>query len=180
MVYIHLATGFEEIEAVTIGDILRRGNVPVQYVSLTGSHLVTGTHGIALQADIVWESADYENCSMIVLPGGMPGTRHLAEHQGLLEKIREFHDQGKWVAALCAAPLVLAEAGILKGKNATIYPGLEKELGDALVREDRVVRDGHIITSRAPGTAMEFALALLEGMTDPETSQRVRRGLVMA
>ena len=180
MVYIHLATGFEEIEAVTIGDILRRGNVPVQYISLTGSQLVSGSHGIALQAELTWESADYENCSMIALPGGMPGTRHLAEHQGLLERIREFHSQGKWVTALCAAPLVLAEAGILKGKKATIYPGMEEELGDALVREERVVRDGHIITSRGPGTAMEFALALLEAMADPETSQRVRSGLVMA
>ena len=179
MVFIYLATGFEEIEAVTIGDILRRGNVPVQYVSLTGNLRVTGSHGITLQADIGWEGSDFENGELIALPGGMPGTRHLAQHQGLLEKIREFHGQGKWVTALCAAPLVLAEAGILKGKKATIYPGMEDELGDALFQEDRVVLDGNIITSRGPGTAMEFALALLEVLTDRETSQRVQGGLVM-
>lgn len=179
MVFIYLATGFEEIEAVTIGDILRRGNVPVQYVSLTGNNRVTGSHGITLQADILWESADFENGELIALPGGMPGTRHLAQHQGLLEKIREFHGQGKWVTALCAAPLVLAEAGILKGKKATIYPGMEDELGEALFQEDRVVVDGNIITSRGPGTAMEFALTLLEALTDRETGKRVQSGLVM-
>ena len=179
MVYIHLADGFEEIEAMTIVDLLRRAEIETETVSVTGHLPVTGAHGVKVVADILFEDAVYSACKLIVLPGGMPGASNLDAHDGLREKILSFFNQGKPLAAICAAPLVFGHAGILEGKKATCYPGFEKELEGALLSEDAVVVDSGIITSRGPATAMAFALALIEELKGKETADRIAEGLLL-
>ena len=179
MVYVHLANGFEEIEAVTILDVLRRGGIQASFVSMEKEKLVRGAHGILIEADITFEKADYASCNMIVLPGGMPGTKHLAENEELLTKIKEFYKQGKYLAAVCAAPMVFGAANILNGRNATIYPGMEAYLKGAKVSTNKVVADGNIITSRGPGTSMEFALTIVEILEGQTVSDKLRKDLVI-
>ena len=179
MVYVHLAYGFEELEALSVVDLLRRVEVPVQLVSVTGVKLVKGAHGIGVEADILFEEADYESCEMIVLPGGLPGTFGLRDHEGLTGKIREFAAAGKKLSAICAAPLVLGGLGILEGKKATIYPGMEEHLTGAEPAGKRVVKDGNIITSQGPGTAMEFALAIVEELCGSQVSEDLRKDLIL-
>ncbi|MGI6722280.1 MAG: DJ-1 family glyoxalase III [Anaerovoracaceae bacterium] len=180
MVYVHLATGFEEVEAASIVDMLRRGNVETALVSVTGEEVVSGAHDIRFTADLLFEDADYDSCEMIVLPGGMPGTTNLQEHDGLCDKIKEFAEAGKWTCAVCAAPMVLASCGILKGRKATIYPGMEKYIEGAQHTEGPVVKDGTIITSQAPGTAMLFGLELVAALKGEEAKEAVRSELFMA
>ena len=179
MIYVHLAEGFEEIEAVTILDILRRGKLQAEFVSMTGDKLVTGAHGIRVEADQLFEAVDYGQCRMIVLPGGMPGTKNLAENPALRKRIIDFAVQDKFLAAICAAPMVLGRAGILEGRKATIFPGMEGEIAMANFSSDRVVVDGNLITSRGPGTAAEFSLKLLELMAGKDVSEQIRKGLVL-
>lgn len=175
MIYVCLADGFEEIEAITVTDILRRAGAEVKMVSITDRLEVKGAHGIKIQADILFEEADDESCRMIVLPGGMPGTTNLLKHEGLVQKIRQIYERGEWVCAICAAPMVLAAAGVLAGKKATIYPGMEKDIEGAIPTEGAVVRDGNVITSKAPGTAMKFALALVEALYGKEKAERLEK-----
>ena len=178
MVYVHLAEGFEEVEAMTIIDLLRRADIETETVSITGRLPVTGAHGIEVVADILFDDAVYGTCEMIVLPGGMPGATNLDAHEGLREKIFSFHNQGKKLAAICAAPLVLGHAGVLKGKKATCYPSFEKELEGAETSEDPVVSDQGVITSRGPATAMAFALKLIEELKSKETADEIASGLL--
>jgi len=178
MVYVHLAEGFEEIEALTIVDLLRRAGVETETVSVTGKLPVTGSHDIKVVADILFEDAVYGSCDMIVLPGGMPGSTNLAAHDGLREKILSFHNQGKRLAAICAAPLVLGRAGVLKGKKATCYPGFEKELEGAECLETAVVSGGGIITSRGPATAIPFALAIIEELKGKDAADGIAAGIL--
>lgn len=180
MIYVHIAEGTEEIEFITILDILRRSSMDAASVSITGKKEVTGSHGITITADLLFEEADYDECDMIVLPGGMPGTLNLMSHEGLMEKIREFDEEEKMLSAICAAPMVLAAAGVLEGRRATIYPGMEDKLIGAEYSPDRVVIDGNIITSKGPGTAMEFALAIAKTHGDRTKALEVEKGLVMA
>ena len=165
MVYVFLAEGFEEIEAIAPVDVLRRVGIDAKHVSVVkGEKVVTGAHGIKVTADLTFEEADFDNCRMLVLPGGLPGATNLLAHEGLCEKVKEFAAAGeegaKYVAAICAAPLVFGALGILEGKMATIYPGMEEELKGAIPMKNRVVVDGNIITSKGPGTALEFAVEL--------------------
>lgn len=176
MVYIYLAEGFEEIEALTCIDILRRGDVCAKSVSITGDYSVRGAHGIPVIADLLFEEAGTDECEMIVLPGGMPGAQYLQDHDGLAEVIKELAAAGKWVCAICAAPMALGHHGVLEGKKATIYPGMEEKLVGAEPSDDIVVKDGNVITGMAPGAAMEFALALLEALKGKETADEVREG----
>jgi len=178
MVYVHLADGFEEIEALTIVDLLRRAEIETEIVSIMGRLPVTGSHGVKVIADILFEDAVYNDCEFIVLPGGMPGATNLDAHEGLHEKILSFHNQGKGLAAICAAPLVLGRAGVLDGKKATCYPGFEKELRDAEAMTDDVVSDQGVITSRGPATAIPFALAIIEAVKDKETADSIAGGLL--
>lgn len=178
MVYVHLANGFEEVEALTITDLLRRAEIPVQTVSIAGSKRVTGAHDVSVEADILYEEADYENCEMIVLPGGLPGADYLGQHEGLTAHIRCFAENGKFLAAICAAPMVFGAQGILKGKKAVIYPGMEDRLIGALPQEEDVVADGKIITSRGPATAMPFALKLIEVLKGAAAAEQVAKGLL--
>jgi len=179
MIYVHLADGFEEIEAVTIIDVLRRGELNVESVSITGKKSVKGAHAISVDADRLYEEANYETCEMIVLPGGMPGTTNLCAHDRLIKHIQAFSQNDKYLAAICAAPMVLAKAGVLTGKKATIFPGMENHLIGARLLGDRVVVDGTVITSSAPGTAMEFAVKLVEILKGKEKAIQLRKSMVM-
>ena len=178
MVYVHLATGFEEVEALTVIDLLRRAGIEVKSVSITGDKRVMGTHNIPVEADILFEDADYDACEMIVLPGGLPGADYLGEHEGLCGHIRSFAENGKYLAAICAAPQVFGAQGVLKGKMATIYPSMESCLIGAEPQDEIVVVDGKIITSMGPATAMPFALKLIEVLKGKAASDKVAGGLL--
>lgn len=161
-VYVFLATGFEEIEALTPVDILRRGGVDVNLVSITGNEIVTGARGINVKADVLFEDLDKDAADMLVLPGGMPGTTNLMAYEPLMELVKAYNLKGKYVTAICAAPTIFGKIGLLSGKKATCYPGMEGDLTGADVKYDSVVVDGNIVTSRGMGTALDFALKLLE------------------
>lgn len=178
MVYVFLANGFEEIEALTAVDLMRRASIDVETVSIMDSKVVTGSHRISVQADRLYDEADFDACEMMVLPGGMPGTTNLCAHKALNEKLIEFHSAGKNIAAICAAPMVFGRAGILQGHEATIYSGMEDELTGAVVKNDRVVVSGNVITSKGPGTAMDFALMLIEILKGKEAADKVAKGLL--
>lgn len=174
MIYIHLAEGFEEVEALTAVDILRRAEIDVQTVSITGQKMVNGTHGIPVEADILYEEADYASCEMIVLPGGLPGADYLEAHEGLAKHIVSFaKDESKKLAAICAAPQVFGTCGILEGKNATIYPGMEGHLKEGKATGENVTVDGNIITGMGPAIAMEFALKLVEELKGKAAAEEV-------
>lgn len=165
-VYIFLADGFEEIEALTVVDVLRRAKIDISMVSVTGSELVTGAHGITTVADLKFDDTDYRDGDMLVLPGGMPGTVNLSKHDGLSRLLKEFHEKGKDLAAICAAPRILGTKGLLTGRSATCYPGNEESLLGARFQEADVVIDGNIVTSRGMGTAIDFSLALVRKLTN--------------
>ena len=159
---VHLADGFEEIEAISIIDILRRADIEVIVVSVTGKLEVAGAHRIKVLADTLFEDVDYNDLFMIVLPGGMPGASNLDAHTGLKNQIKQFDQQNRPIAAICAAPMVLGNLGILKGKQAVCYPGFENYLEGAEVLTVPVVESGNVITGRGIGTVMEFALMIVE------------------
>lgn len=178
-VFIHFADGFEEIEAITPVDVLRRAGCEVVTVSVTGNSEVTSARGLIILADKHFVEADYEDADMILLPGGQPGANNLNHHEGLKRQIQLFHEQGKLIAAICAAPLVLGSAGILKGKKATCYPGTEPLLTGATCTGNGVERDGHIITGKGPGYALDFSLALAEVLTGKEKADEVRKAMLI-
>lgn len=153
--------GFEEIEALTVVDVCRRAGIEVSMVSITGNSTVTGSHKIAVGMDMQFEEVDFEAMDMLVLPGGMPGTRNLEAHAGLMEKIDSFYAAGKLIGAICAAPSIFGHRGILKGRKACCFPGFEKDLEGAVVTMDKVSVDGHVVTSRGMGTAMDFGLRIV-------------------
>ena len=165
-----LTDGFEETEALATTDILRRGSVDVTTVSLTGREMVRGKHGIAVQADALFDKVAAEPFDMLVIPGG---TTVYTEHEGLLDLVRRYDREGKKLAAICAAPAVFGKAGILKGRKAVCYPGMESWLTGAVIGSDIVETDGHITTSKGPATAVFFALKLLEILQGPETAKNV-------
>jgi 4-methyl-5(b-hydroxyethyl)-thiazole monophosphate biosynthesis len=176
-----LAAGFEEIEAVTVVDLLRRAGIEVRTAAL-GPRDVTGSHGIALTADLALDSVDPDDFEMIVLPGGLPGADHLKADARVIAMLRRFAAAGRYTAAICAAPGVLAHAGLLEGRAATSYPGfLRADSAPGLkLRQDPVVIDGHVVTSRGPGTAMEFGLALIELLEGSQAARRVRDALQLS
>lgn len=176
---VHLADGFEEIEAVSIIDVLRRADLDVAIVSVTGKTEVTGAHQIKLMADVLFEKVNYSEIYMIVLPGGMPGAANLDAHVGLNTQIRKFVDENKQLAAICAAPLVFGNLGILKGKQAVCYPGFEKYLKGAEVLNISVVESGNIITGRGPGVAIQFALKIVEKAVSAEKAELLSRQMLV-
>ena len=178
-VLVPLAQGCEEIEAVTVVDVLRRAGVEVVTAGLAPG-MVTGSHGLRLMPDAVLSDVLEQPFDMVVLPGGMPGAAHLAADAGLLVLLRRMAEAGKYVAAICAAPTVLAQAGLLRGKAATSYPGfLDRSPAPGMTyRTDAVVADGRIVTSRGPGTAMDFSLQLAELLAGEAVRREVEAGLV--
>jgi len=175
-VLVPLAEGFEEIEAVTIIDILRRAGMEVVVASLADGP-VTGAHGIQVAADAPLAALVAEDFDMVALPGGMPGAQHLKDDPRIAALVRRLHAAGRPVAAICAAPMVLAAAGVLQGRRATSYPGFLADAGASTVVGDAVVVDRGVITSRGPGTALDFALALVEELEGRAARQAIESRL---
>jgi 4-methyl-5(b-hydroxyethyl)-thiazole monophosphate biosynthesis len=175
-VLVPLAEGFEEIEAVTIIDILRRAKIEVVTAALDRNP-VTGSHAITVTADTILDKVSADDFGAIVLPGGMPGSKNLKASAPLLQMIRDIPNNRGYAAAICAAPIVLGAAGILQGKKASCYPGYEAELIDASVQPASVVTDGLVITGKGAGAAIDFALTLVEHFTDEATADNLRRAL---
>lgn len=178
MIYLFLADGFEEIEALSVIDLLRRAEVQVQTVSIKSDRLVTGAHKIQVMADLLLEDAKYENLSGIVLPGGMPGTTNLSKCKTLNEWLLRANSEEKLIGAICAAPSILGDLGILEGRKAVCYPGFESKLKGASIAEEAAVRDGHVFTSKAAGTAIDFALKLIKHIKSKEDSINIKRAIL--
>ncbi|MEI7899711.1 MAG: DJ-1 family glyoxalase III [bacterium] len=176
-VLVPLADRVEELEAVTIIDILRRGGVEVTSAALGATQTVVGAHGITLLADALWASLDTDGFDALVLPGGSRGTENLLNDTRVIETIQAFDEAKKYVAAICAAPTVLVAAGIIEDRKATCYPTLSDQLGKAY-DEAPVIADGNLITSQGPSTAMLFALVLVQHFADDETAHRVAARLL--
>lgn len=177
--YIHLAEGFEEIEAVTIIDVLRRAGLNVISVSITGNRMVKGAHYIEMKADHLFEEIDYTMGEMIILPGGMPGSKNLNEHEGLKRQIIDYQKLGKYLAAICAAPIVFGNLGILKGKKAVCYPGYESHLVGAEVRSNPYIVDNKIITGRGVGAALQFSLEIVRILKGEENALQLRKAMLV-
>jgi len=172
LVYVFLTDNFEEIEAVTVIDILRRAEIDVLTVSITGSLFVVGSHKIEIKADVLFDDVDFSNGHALVLPGG-PGTLSYSKHAALLNVIRDYNTNGKLIAAICAAPTILAALGILDGKTATCY---DKNMFPATViyGEEHTIKDCNIITSKAAATTPYFALEIVEALCCADTAKVVR------
>lgn len=176
-VYIFLADGFEEIEGLTVVDLLRRAGIDITMVSITGSKEITGAHNIKVIADELFDETGYNNAKMLVLPGGMPGTTHLLEHKKLRELLLRHNSDNKMIAAICAAPSVLGMHGILEGKKATCYPGFEDKLIGAIYTNEKVVEDKNVITSKGLGTAIDFAASIIEQYQGKEAAERIKSSI---
>ncbi len=178
MIYIMLADGFEEIEALAVVDILRRGGLDVQTVSVIDNDYATGSHNITVKTDIKLSDFDYTNCDFIILPGGMPGTINLQKNKRLEKILIEAYKDKKYIAAICAAPIICGELGFLKGKQATCYPSYETHLKGAILSNERVCISDNVITSRGAGTAHDFAFAILSILKDKNTADRTREAML--
>ncbi|MGN0204815.1 MAG: DJ-1 family glyoxalase III [Coprococcus sp.] len=175
---IFFADGLEEIEGLTVVDLFRRADIAIDIVSVTDEKTVAGAHNITIQADKILSELDFDAVDMLILPGGMPGTLNLGACEPLCRQLKLFNEQGKYVAAICAAPSVLGQLGILEGRAATCYPGFEKKLTGAITHENPVVVDGNIITSRGMGTAIEFAAELIALLKDRETAEKIKKSII--
>ena len=176
MVYVYLADGFEELEALAPVDILRRAGVEVRTVGVTGK-TVRGAHDIFVQADITPEEVELASAAMLILPGGIPGTPNLEADKRVTEAIMAANVQGKYIAAICAAPSILGHLGILSGRHATCYPGFESELAGAVCLTDGVVCDGNIITAKGAGRASDFAFLLASLLVGEEKAVQVTEAM---
>ena len=176
--YVFLADGFEEIEGLTVVDVLRRAGVDTVTVSVTGKKEISGSHGIPVGADELFEGLDMDDADLLVLPGGMPGTLHLKAHRGLRELLVKADAEKKCLAAICAAPSVLSELGMLRGRKACAYPSFEETLDCAEVLRVPVVTDGHITTGRGMGAAIPFALRLTEILCGKEKAEEISGSIV--
>jgi 4-methyl-5(b-hydroxyethyl)-thiazole monophosphate biosynthesis len=173
-----LAEGFEEIEAVTLVDILRRAGFDVMTCAL-GDKIVAGAHTISITADIALDEALERGWDMVLLPGGMPGSANLRDDARVGKLLHATREAGNWIGAICAAPIALAKHGLLSGHTATSYPGFGDQLGqDVTYSEDRVVCDDRVMTSRGPGTAMTFALAVVEQLAGSDAAEKLRGQLL--
>ena len=176
---IFMANGCEEIEGLAVVDLVRRtGEIDITTISISDTKQVEGAHKITFMADALASEVNFDELEGIILPGGMPGTRNLGADETVNTVIKKFASEGKLVAAICAAPSVLGVAGLLEGRHATCYPGFEDQLIGAEVLEDAVVIDGHIITSRGMGTAIDFGLAIIWHLLDDEMMEKIKRGIM--
>ena len=178
-IFVFLAEGFEEIEALTPVDVLRRAGLSVQTVSVMDEQVVAGAHGVPVLADKMFAEINPEDAEMILLPGGLPGATNLDAHEGLSQLILDFAEADKPLAAICAAPLVLGNRGLLQGKKATCYPGFETYLQGAEYTAALVEKDGNIITGKGPGAAMEFAFAIVEKYCGMDKVNELKQGMMI-
>tara|TARA_R110002050_G_scaffold269917_2_gene412757 strand:+ start:302646 stop:303206 length:561 start_codon:yes stop_codon:yes gene_type:complete len=179
-VLVPLATGCEELEAVTLIDLLRRANFTVLTASLTDQQEVLASRGVRLLADVRLDDVMYDDFDMVILPGGLSGATHLNDDPRIHAVLKRLNESQQAIAAICAAPLVLAHAGLLNGKTITCYPEvlLASDWPGIILSDDAIVIDGNILTSKAPGTAMDFALAIIEYLSNKTTRDTVEAGLV--
>ena len=176
---IFLAPGYEEVEMLTVVDMVRRAKLEIDMVSIIDQKAVTSSHNVTVMADKLFSEVDFTTTQMLILPGGMPGTTNLRAYEPLCEQLRAFAaDEDKWVAAVCAAPTVLGELGILDGRKATSYPSFADKLICGEYLEQPVVRDGHIITSRGMGTCIDFAGEIITALKDQATAEQIKTAIV--
>jgi len=173
-----LASGFEEIEAISIVDTLRRAEISVEIVGV-GDQMIEGAHGISIQANMMLEDAIGADWDMIILPGGMPGATNLRDNAEVQALLKKQNAAGSLMGAICAAPIALAAAGVLTDKYATCYPGFEDQLADAKPSKERVIQDDNVITSQGPGTAIEFALKIVSTLKSEELAHKLRKEMLV-
>ena len=187
--YVFMADGVEEVECLTVVDLMRRAGMEVITTSINSTRNVTGSHGITIQADMIYEDvmrkSGFYDADILFLPGGQPGTRNLAAHKGVCDAVILQNEKGKRIAAICAAPTVLGGLGILRKKKAVCYPGLEEQLSGAIVKAPEwqnkvppVVTDGNITTSRGVGTAIDLALELVTLTFGSEQAEQLAKAIV--
>ncbi len=177
-VYEFIADGSEELEALTVIDVLRRGGIDAKTVSITGSEYIESSHGVVIKSDLTIEQADLSDADFLLLPGGMPGATHLLEHEGVREALLKQAADGKRIGAICAAPMILGDLGLLRGKRATCYPGFEKYMDGAEYTEDIFTIDGNIITGCGPAATLPYSYAILEILTDRDNAGSIKEKMM--
>lgn len=177
-VYSFFADGMEEIEALAPVDLLRRAGNPVTTVSVMGQTQIRGSHNILIEADVLFEKASFTDGDLFILPGGGEGTQNLGACRPLMKLLKEKEKEGKRIAAICAAPSLLASLGLLEGKKATIYPGMEDQLGGAQPQDVPAVTDGLITTGHGAGAAVEFGLELIRVLNGEEAAAAMKKQIV--
>lgn len=178
MIYEFLANGFEEVEALAVVDILRRGGLDVQTVSCTGTDFIESAHGVTFKADVRIKDVDFSAAEMLLLPGGMPGATNLNEHPLVRKAVTEQNEKGGRIGAICAAPLVLGGLGVLKGKRATCYPGFENTLEGAEYTHELFTIDGNVITGEGPAATFPYAYAILSMFVETEMVEQIKEGMM--
>ena len=178
MVYMLLGTGFEETEAIAPLDLLRRAGVSIATVGINGK-VVYGSHGIGVEADLLLEEMDLTNLEMIILPGGLGGVASIKASAPAMEAVKFAYENGKYTAAICAGPTILAMLGITDGKKATCYPGCENQMGSAIMAEAAAVTDGTVITGTSAGCAVPFGLALIAALKGQEMAEKIAKQIVI-
>ena len=175
-----VAEGYEEIEMLTVVDLLRRAGMTCDMISVTGKKELTSSHKVTVTADLLYEEADFDSYDALAIPGGLPGTTNLGKHEGVCEQLKKACVAGKLIAAICAAPTVFGKLGLLEGKKAICYPDMEEELqaAGAVLSRDPAVRDGNIITSRGMGTAIAFGLEILAYFEGEEAAAAMAKKIV--
>lgn len=176
MIYVFFGQGFEEIEALTSVDLLRRAELDVQTVGI-GQREITSAHGVTVRCDISDDEISPEGLEMVVLPGGMPGTLALEQSEAVQTAIEYCVENNKWIGAICAAPTILGHKGLLQDKNVTCFPGFEEQLIGAKISNEPLCMDGNIITAKGPGMSIEFALKLVEVLTDSRQAKVLKGSL---
>ena len=177
-IYLFLATGFQETEAIAPGTVCRKAGLTIKTVSITGNLLVESALGVTVKADMLFEEADFSDATMLVMPGGMPGSTNLSEYAPLQEVIMQHYKADSPLAAICAAPLVYGRLGLLRGVKATCYPGCEDAQWGAIITDQAAVTDGQFITGHGPGAALDFGYAIVDYLLGPEACEKVKAGMV--
>lgn len=181
--YLLLCDGFEEVEALTAADIVKRAGVDVKLVAVYKEDIVRGTHDMKVVSDISFDSAEsfdakkFMDADAVILPGGMPGTANLKKSKAVLEMVKAYNTKGKTVAAVCAAPTVLAAAGLLEGREATCFPGFEADMAGAKIVSEAAVISGNIVTGKSMGCAVDFGLAIVESMFGIDEAEAVEKSI---
>lgn len=175
---VFFAEGYEEIEALTVVDLCRRAGIEVTMVGVENAETAAGSHGIGVRMDEGLDSVEFDSLDMLVLPGGMPGTKNLEACGRLMEELDRFYESGKWIAAICAAPSIFGHRGYLKGRSATSYPAFEKELEGASVTGSPAAADGNVITGQGMGAAIPFGLLIVEKLISAEAAEQLAKGIV--
>ena len=178
MIYVFLATGFEEVEALGVVDVCRRAQLPLSIVSVTSDRVVRSAHGVGIEADFLFADASFEDADLLFLPGGMPGAENLYQHEGLREAILRHHQRGGLLGAICAAPLVYGRLGLLQGLNATCYPGFESELAGAQCTGKMVEETEQFILGKGPAAAIPTGLAIARRLAGADVADGVAKGML--